>query len=274
MVHASSALPSNQPPRGRLLNAALTGLVGAGALACGGNDGEPDPCVEVDAGTPEHDAGAADVGADTGDDGGYHTTSTELGPRSYEELAELCRTRGGYLQVHGGCSGVNACAGFSYGDWGDEAALTEHTCAGMNGCNGLSCVYMAPDEGRTGQEVYEAALPETGPRRCATCHTPSSFDEASGEYVPDHTIFRVKVPEGSARTPQDWTTTRSADEMERMLAFGASGFANGEATAHMASYRRIFSRAEIERVVEYLRGFPADRVEISTYAPTGSSHSP
>ncbi|HTU57211.1 MAG TPA: hypothetical protein VMF89_02240, partial [Polyangiales bacterium] len=73
-------------------------------------------------------------------------TNSEQKEYTFADLTKTCDNRGGYVQVHGSCGGVNACQGFSYGDWGPGAAtLTEHTCTGVNGCAGLSCVVL-PEE--------------------------------------------------------------------------------------------------------------------------------
>jgi hypothetical protein len=168
------------------------------------------------------------------------------GTRTFASLTTQCDTLGGYVQIHAACAGANTCQGFSYGDW-DPGILTEHTCAGINGCNGLSCVVPPPDSGKSGQQVYEAMLPETGPRACSNCH--AAWDSNG----PDLTKFKIWVMPGSGRTLGNWLE-RTAAEQERIVAFGSSGrLPNGVAFSHMASYAKVFSRAEIERTVKYIR---------------------
>jgi mono/diheme cytochrome c family protein len=232
-----------------LYRAALAGLMGT--TACGDEpSATPDPirCPTVDAGVGLDaevgaDAGAPDAGAA---DAGPVVTSEVEGNRTYASLTEDCDARGGYVQIHAACAGVNACRGFSYGDW-DPGVLTEHTCAGVNGCNGLSCVELPEDGGRTGQEVYEAELPESGPRACTNCHA------AWGDDGPDASVFKIYTLPGSGRTLDNWLDL-PAEAQARIVAFGSTGrLPDGTALAHMSAYHRIFSRAEIERAVEYVR---------------------
>lgn len=192
------------------------------------------------------------------------TISSETKEYTFAELTEMCDDRNGYIEVHGACGGHNSCAGFSYGDWGpDDATLTEHTCAAANGCLGLSCVDTAKDQGRTGKEIYEETEygdeDHDGPGTCSGCHawndpdgnqlwTPGDVD------MTDLTKFVVFVQLGSTRTADNWLD-RTAEEQERVVAFGAKGVTpEGNAYSGMAPYHQHLSRQEIHDVVEYLRG--------------------
>jgi hypothetical protein len=257
-------------PSTALLSAALTGLLSFGMGGCGDDKktakDDRDDQTEPDAAMPQVDAGATedasmgndaspergDAGADAGPTGPVVTREVP-GQRTYASLDADCVALGGYVQVHAACSGSNACAGFSYGDWGEGAVLTEHTCASMNGCNGLSCVVLPKDSGKTGAEVYEADLPPAGPSSCLNCHAVSEHD-ASGDYLPpDATKFKVWVLPGSTRTVDNWLEL-SVEAQEAIVAFGKIGaFADGTPIESMKGYHKLYSRAEVERVVAHIR---------------------
>lgn len=245
-----------------LLTAALAGLLALSVSACGddkkatddGDDKEPvadagntDDDDKSDAGAkpePEADAGGKDE-ADAGPTGPVVTKETE-GNRTYASLKEDCAKLGGYVQVHAACAGTNSCQGFSYGDW-DPGVLTEHTCAGVNGCNGISCVVLPEDSGKTGKEIYEAELPAGGPGACTNCHG------VWGEDGPDLTKFKVYVLPGSTRTVDNWLDLPQATQ-EAIVAFGKSGVLDdGTPISNMVGYHKLYSKAEVQRVVEYIR---------------------
>jgi hypothetical protein len=243
------------------MTSALSGLLGLGSVGCSDSaKQEPDPtpdaamCSPADGGTDAADAAPSNASPDAPVEvgGGDATSSVPMvlketeGNRTFANVKMECDTLGGYTQLHAACAGVNACAGFSYGDW-DPGVTSEHTCAGINGCNGMSCVVLPKDGGKTGKEIYEAKLPETGPRSCTNCH--GGYENG----VTDPTKFNVWVMPGSTRTLQNWLD-RKATEQARIVAFGSHGLlADGSSFATMAPYHKIYSRAEIERVVEYVR---------------------
>jgi hypothetical protein len=241
----SGRTPTSGPSR-TLMTSALSGLLGLGAVSCGDTaKEEPDPTADAACVTP--DGGASPVDAsDAAPPSGPVVISETEGNRTFANVKTECDTRGGYTQVAASCAGVNSCAGFSYGDW-DPGVTSEHTCAGMNGCNGISCVVLPTDAGKTGKEVYEAKLPETGSRSCANCHA----DWSSG--AADMTKFKVWVQPGSTRTLANWLD-RKAAEQARIVAFGSHGvLPDGSAYTFMAPYHKLFSKVEIEKVVEYIR---------------------
>ena len=104
-------------PSGALLSAALCGLTCAGAFACGSSDAENEPAARTD---------------------GVITSSEEDPDMTLEKFTAECTARGGVIEIHPHCGGVNTCKGMSY----DETigVLTEHTCKGLNTCTGYSCV--------------------------------------------------------------------------------------------------------------------------------------
>ena len=177
-------------------------------------------------------------------------TNSEQKEYTFAELTTTCDSRGGYVQVHAACGGVNSCQGFSYGDWGPGAAtLTEHSCTGVNGCAGLSCVVLPEEKNKdkSGAELYDLLFADTEPNSCSGCHADHSGDE------PDLTKFAVYLLEGSTRTADNWLDRTAADQ-ERVVAFGAhSVLPDGTAMANMAAYNKVLSRKEIEKVVAHIR---------------------
>lgn len=233
-------------PSTALMSAALSGLLGLGGAACGGDHHhDPDPDQRPDASVMlPVDAAPADAAEPDANDS--KIISETPGNKTFAELTAECDTRGGYVQIHASCAGTNSCAGFSYGDW-SPGVLSEHTCAGVNGCNGLSCVVLPADQGRTAQEILAEQLPETGPRPCSNCHAEWNDDG------PDFTKFKVYLLPGSGRTAQNWLDL-PAEAQARTIAFGKRGLLDdGTAYSNMVGYHQLLSRAEIERVVDYLR---------------------
>lgn len=179
------------------------------------------------------------------------TISAEQKEFTFAELTKTCDSRGGYVEVHAACGGTNTCQGFSYGDWGPGAAmLTEHSCTGVNGCAGLSCVVLPEEKNKdkTGAELYDMKFGDAEPSACSNCHA----DYTDHDH-PQLDKFAVYVLEGSTRTEKNWLD-RTAAEQERVVAFGAhSVLTDGTAMTNMASYKRVLSRKEIEKVVAHLR---------------------
>ena len=261
-----------------LFSAALAGLLGAPLTGCDSEDATPETCEkdagevtsweeagsEEDASAEEEDAATeADANSGTGEDATvdagasspFEVLSEVEGDVAFAKLKSDCDTRGGYMQVHASCSGSNDCAGFSYGDW-DPGVLTEHTCAAANGCVGASCVVLPKDSGKTPEEIlFAEELPVGGPQPCWFCHAESQH-QPDGSYTKDMTKFKVWVPAGSTRTEQNWLEL-SPEEQEVIVAFGRVGViqANGQLVTQrsMKGYHKLYSRAEIQRVVQHLR---------------------
>ena len=281
----ASALGTSQV-QSSLLGAALLGLLGLPAGACSLENDEPIEDATADTTTQatstmtvgetttptDHTDHTDETNTDsssttsthhtdidtntaTGSDSSSDSTSTTTGPeiistvegnRTYASLREECDMRGGFIEIHGACGGVNSCRGFSYGDW-DPGVLTEHTCAGANGCNGLSCIIGPEDMGKSGKEVYEAEAGLGEPSACFNCHTPW------GDDGPDLTKFKVYVLPDSGRTLENWLEI-SPVEQAHIIGLGRRGvLPDGTAYSNMSAYHKIWSRAEIERTVAYIR---------------------
>ncbi|HET9956675.1 MAG TPA: hypothetical protein VFQ61_19395 [Polyangiaceae bacterium] len=66
-------------------------------------------------------------------------TSSRIEPdMTLEKFSEECTVRGGRVETHAHCGGLNTCRGFSYDT--ETLTLTEHTCKQLNTCAGYSCV--------------------------------------------------------------------------------------------------------------------------------------
>lgn len=234
-------------PSSRVWASAMAGLLGLGS-ACGdaASQEEPDPvrdAAAADAPPPVDAAIDAEVPS--------KIIRETPGEHTFAELEAMCDQRGGYIEIHASCSGSNTCAGFSYGDWGIDAVLTEHSCAAVSGCNGIGCVVLPADSGKTALEILNETVPDTegvAQRSCNYCH--AEWSEDGGSF--DATKFAVKVLPGSGRTLANWLD-RSAAQQARIIAFGSHVQLNGTQVANMAAYYQRYSRAEIERVVDYIR---------------------
>lgn len=183
------------------------------------------------------------------------TTSADQKEYTFAALTKMCDERGGYTEIHAACGGQNTCKGFSYGDWGPGAAvLTEHTCTGVNGCLGLSCVEgleKGKFEDKSGADIYAAEFEETQPNHCMGCHAESL--DPNDHSKKDLGTFYVWVQPGSTRTKDNWLEL-SAAEQERKVFFGAHFTdGHGRQVQNMAAYKATLSRKEIEKVVAHIR---------------------
>lgn len=113
-ITAMKHLPT---PSQALLSAAIAGLL-AGASACQSDD--------------------------PGNSEGTITSSRTVPNLSLEQFTMDCDERGGVVESHAHCGGMNTCRGFSYDD--GTQVLTEHSCRTLNTCSGFSCV-IPEDEG-------------------------------------------------------------------------------------------------------------------------------
>lgn len=237
-------------PSTRLWAAALSGLLGLGGACSDTPKVQPDPVP---------DAKPIDAAPDAPPDAPPSKVISETeGNRTFADIKAECDTRHGYVQITAACAGMNSCAGFSYGDW-DPGVTTEHSCAGVNGCNGISCVVLPADTGKTALQVLGGdgvTFDEYGPQTCMNCHA-----DWSGA-LPDPSKFNVWVMPGSGRTAANWLDL-PAEAQARTIAFGKHGvLADGTAYAPMQGYWKYYSRAEIERVVQYIRTTAATNITI------------
>ena len=243
-------------PSSALWAAALSGLLGFGGMACSEKKAlvVPDPVPDASV-----DATPIDAPPDAFETPSKVISETE-GNRTFADVKAECDARHGYVQITAACAGMNSCAGFSYGDW-DPGVTTEHSCAGVNGCSGISCVVLPPDGGRTALQVLGGegvTFDDYGPQSCTNCHADWSGAQ------PDPSKFSVWVLPGSGRTAANWLDN-SAEAQARTIAFGKHGvLADGTAYSPMQGYWKIYSRAEIERVVDYIRTTPSTNIIINT----------
>jgi len=224
------------------MSGALAGLLGLTMTASACEDGpivdtpEPAPSEEpVDPAAPAAAGPTFDI-----------VVSTTL--VAFEDFVTACQERGGFVQTTAACAGNNACKGFSY----IEPTLTEHSCKGLNGCGpGMSCVVLQKDSGRTGKEIYE------GEGACAeTCH--GQFEPI---YDPSIYTLYVRPDTLTLEEAEKRFKTGSAPRLYSTVAFGAHGInGDGIAFANMPPHYSKYSRAEIERVVEYIRTIPIQPV--------------
>ncbi|MCX5746265.1 MAG: hypothetical protein NT062_27625 [Proteobacteria bacterium] len=249
-------------PSNRLWAAALAGLIGLGSTACSDKTPvQPDPVDASAVDSTPVDAPGPDAPPDAPPS---KVISETEGNRTFADIKAECDTRHGYVQITAACAGMNSCAGFSYGDW-DPGVTTEHSCAGVNGCNGISCVVLPVDGGRTALQVLGGegvTFDQYGAQTCMNCHADWSGAQ------PDPSKFNVWVMEGSGRNATNWLDN-SAEAQARTIAFGKHGLlADGTAYSPMAGYWKVYSRAEIERVVDYIRTTPATNITIKTIKTT------
>lgn len=237
---ANDVTPNGSSATSLLLGAALTGLLALALPAC--SDSDPAP---VDA------AGAAGAGG-TGTPGTseLQVVSVKVDKTvTFKSFSAECDKRGGYIQTHATCAGTNACKGLSYNKYSLE--LMNHTCKAMNSCGGLSCVDSAPDQGRSGKDIYETLKP--GP--CSDCHGGLEGDP-----------FTYYVPKGKdlKQATADFAK-RSRDAQTALVAFGVHGVnENGTAFSNMPAYYERLSKAEIERVIDYVHTLKVEAAEYGT----------
>jgi len=243
-----------------LLTAALVGLLGMGTAVACGSDGTGN----IDSSGGGKGGSSHSSGGSTGTDnsGGQKQTPEAGDPDdifintiSTTEIAladfkKTCEDRGGFVTTSAQCAGSNLCRGLSYAI--DGTTLTEHSCKGLSGCHGFGCVDLPEDSGLSGEEIYES-----GP--CAGCHN-DAFKGAS-----TYTVFMHPGETAEAATAR----FQSATDLKLMatVAFGTQG-QNDDGTqfSNMPSYRDKFSRAEIGRVVEYLKTLKSSTEDIAVPA--------
>lgn len=212
-----------------LLTAALAGLLGTG---CGSK--EKEKIVEV----PAPLAGTV--------------TSTSVDKTlTLASFTTLCDARGGLVQTHASCAGANTCAGVSFHT--GSGKLSEHTCKGANGCAGMSCVELPDDRGLTGAQMLEgspeASMDDAQPQ-CSFCH---------GE---GKTAFVLPIAPGAKAADAVTAFNAKSDEaMIGAIAFGLHGVKDKTAYANMPGFYKVFSQAEIKRLVTHLRSLPLETKE-------------
>jgi hypothetical protein len=159
------------------------------------------------------------------------------------EKSSLLSEKGapGIVQVHASCAGTNSCRGMVYQTWNE---LYEHSCRGVNGCSGWSCVALAADGKRTAEQAWDAG-------HCGYCHSP--YDDA-GEPIPG--VFQVPVHEGAdeAETVANFWTSRSQDALRAAIAFGIDGMTDdGLAYSNMPGAHTVLSLRETDALIDYIQ---------------------
>lgn len=173
----------------------------------------------------------------------------EDGSISLEEFNAQCArgaklsvdSRPGVLQYHASCAGTNSCRGMIMQVWGE---LYEHSCRGVNYCAGWSCVETAEDEGRTGEQAFDAA-------HCGYCH---SGGTDAGAFA-----FNVPVPPGNDTEAylENFWSSRSDDYLRSIIAFGVNyTLPDGYHIANMPPAYFLISREEIDTLIDHLRSLP------------------
>jgi hypothetical protein len=254
---------SHQIPSPKLLSAAFLGLFASSVPSC--TDADESSTQEgrrsvsgADSGTVA-DAAVLDAAPDSGDasaDGGAEAQDEKIIGEpleqvfGFQELKLRCDERGGYIQVHAICGSTNSCAGFSYYDGDGPKTYFEHSCSGANWCKGFTCVELPEDSGKDGRSIYVDA--------CTGCHS-------GGEEEPSS--FTVYVEPGAPRLQASWPD-REVAAQQTITAFGMNAVAkSGTYYANMPPFFKEYSRAEIERVVEFVRSLTGEYVEYIEYKP-------
>jgi cytochrome c551/c552 len=212
--------PAGALASSKLLRSAVAGLIGAGGAA---------GCKNSDSGSCEAPVAYNKEVANT-------IPSYDDPPAAFAAFKTLCDERGGYLQTHAWCSGNNSCKGVSW----SFGVLTDHSCAAMNTCEGFSCVEPIADKGLMGQAIFTTS--------CKGCH-----GAVEGKFQ-----LVVKPGTGAERVAAfQADTAENAERLVSTVAFGTQGHnQNGTAYANMPTFRAQLSKAEIKRVVDYVRSLP------------------
>lgn len=211
-----------------LLSAALAGLMG---ISCG--DGDKEKIVQVPAETRT----------------GLVTSTTVDKTLTLASFSSLCEARGGLLQTHASCAGANTCAGVSFHT--SSGKLSEHTCRGANSCAGMSCVDLPDDRELTGAQILEGALEASMGESDVQC----SFCHGEGK-----TAFVLPIAPG-ADAAAAIAAFQSKSDMALIgsIAFGIHGInADGTAYANMPGFYKVYSLAEMKRLVTHLRSLPLE----------------
>jgi hypothetical protein len=243
---AAGSAATTKSPSSALLAGAFAGLVGLGTLASACTLAtEASDAVDLATPTPAVDAA-------TPEDTTYNRKISDK-PVTFAEFSAICEKRGGFVQTHATCAGNNACRGISYLD----GVTTEHSCKGMNHCGpGMSCVDLQKDSGLSGKDVYEKGT-------CAQmCH-----GQFSPSYDPSVFVLYLRPGGLSATQAEERFKTGSRLRLLSIVAFGSHGVNDdGTAYANMPAFYAKYSRAEIERVVDYARTL---KIKSKTYEIVG-----
>ncbi len=209
-----------------ILTAALAGLMGFG---CG--EKEKEKIVEVEA------------------KAGVVTSTTVDKTLTLATFKSTCETRGGVVQTHASCAGSNSCAGISFHT--PSGKLSEHTCKAANICAGMSCVDLPDDRGLTGAQILEGSSETTMTGTEVQCN----FCHGEGK-----TSFVLPIaPDADSAASIAAFQAKSDSALISTIAFGIHGVsADGTAFANMPGFYKVYSLAEIKRLVTHLRSLPLE----------------
>jgi mono/diheme cytochrome c family protein len=216
-------------PSASLAAAAMAGLLGMGASACG----------KLPLSKDKKDDQAATTATATTSADPKVTSKKNVPDMTFALFAEQCKGRSGLVETHAACGGAGSCKGMSFNKYSKD--LIEHTCKGGNTCAGMSCIDTPADTNLTAEALYQKA--------CSGCHAGMTGEQA------DSTKFKVFYPKGGDATKAvaDFSN-RSELTHVSIVAFGTQGTnPSGYEYSNMPAYYSKYSRAEIERVVTYVR---------------------
>lgn len=183
------------------------------------------------------DGGAGAVGSDE-----YDNVVSDGIDISAEEFQRICDDRGGWMYVTAVCAGAGMCKGLSL----LGTKLTDHSCRGLNGCGGAGCVDLPEDMGLSGQQIYAE-----GP--CGGCH--GDWSDAEHPKLDVYTV--VHGPDVDSEVALKRFRESSKRRLMSVVVFGTRGVhADGTPFSNMPAYYQDYSRAEIERAVEYVQRLP------------------
>ncbi|WP_437588538.1 MopE-related protein [Sorangium sp. So ce1000] len=200
---------------------------------CDGSD-EPTKTLVWSANADPNQPDQVDALALMDEDGDGQISLDEFSARCAESAMLVGTARPGVVQVHAVCGGTNSCRGMVYQTWNE---LYEHSCRAVNSCAGWSCVETAEDQDRDGPAAFEGG-------RCSHCHS-----GAAGK-------FTVQVPPGEdvSAFVADFWDHRSDAYLRSIIAFGIDGATpEGQAYSNMPGSYQLLSRAEMDRLIAYLR---------------------
>jgi len=270
MLHRTPIAEQTQEPSKpskALMSAALCGLLTLSAAAACSDDANkgvpPGPSNEAGAAGQTQAAGAGgEAGAEQPSEGGalgsdpdtYNNVISDGVEITAEDFQKLCDDRDGWAYVTAFCAGAGMCKGLSLLD----TTLTDHSCKGLNSCGGAGCVVLPKDSGLTGKEIYV-----DGP--CGGCHGDWS-DSAN----PKFDIYNVvHGPDLTGEAALERFKNSSMQRLMSIVVFGTQGLhPDGTPYSNMPAYYQKYSRAELERVVKYVRSLPIQSEQYDIFGVT------
>jgi hypothetical protein len=252
------------PSPDSLLVAAVAGLFGF--AGCSGPSSTDQPGTDgPECPSPEPTGDTSDTTEPTEPTGPVAISSEKNTTITFADFSQECLERDGLMQTHATCAGNNACQGFHFNKF--SKMLTEHTCRAFNSCGGISCVILPEDQGRDAEQMYNETC---GP----ACH--------GGTDVFKLWIHPSKVvddtPEALAAAQAQQLEHFQSMTMEywlHMLAFGSRGMnESGTAFADVPHRYDTHSRAELERVMEYVKTLPIEYQVFSILGETADLQDP